>query len=72
MVEVKELLQPRKSKSLSIAKEQNLDGDGLINLAGSGSLYLKFSPKNVNPETPSTSALSNDMWTYCPSLLETW
>ena len=28
-------LQPHKSKSLSIAKEQNLDGDGLINLASS-------------------------------------
>ena len=50
-------LQSHKNNSLSVAKEQNLDGVGLINLAGSGSLYLKLSPKNAseNPVTASTS-----------------
>jgi hypothetical protein len=69
--EVKELLSENfealkcsshKNNSLSVAKEQNLDGVGLINLAGSGSLYLKLSPKNVSESpavTASTSTSSN-------------
>ena len=40
-------LQSHRNNSLSVAKEQNLDGVGLINLAGSGSPYLKLSPKSV-------------------------
>ena len=54
-------LQSHKNNSLSVANEQNLDGVGLINLAGSGSLYLKLSPKNVpeSPVSPSTSTSSS-------------
>ena len=54
-------LQSHKNNSLSVAKEQNVDGVGLINLAGSGSLYLKLSPKDApkSPVTPSTSTSSN-------------
>ena len=50
-------LQSHKNNSLSVANEQNLDGVGLINLAGSGSLYLKLSPKNV-PESPVSPSIS--------------
>lgn len=51
-------LQSHKNNSLSIAKVQNLDGIGVISLAGSGSLYSRFSPKNesTSPMTPSTSS----------------
>lgn len=51
-------LQSHKNNSLSIAKVQNLDGIGVISLAGSGSLYLRLSPKNESksPMTPSTSS----------------
>lgn len=40
-----EFLQSHKNNSLSRAQVQNLDGIGIIMLAGSGSLYLKVSPK---------------------------
>ena len=40
-----EFLRSHKNDSLSRAQVQNLDGIGVIMLAGSGSLYLKVSSK---------------------------
>lgn len=40
-----QFLQSHKNNSLLIAKVQDLDGIGVISLAGCGSLYLKVSPK---------------------------
>ena len=49
-----------KNNSLSIAKVQDLDGIGVISLAGCGSLYLKVSPKESS-ENRSASTFIGDI-----------
>ena len=55
-----QFLKSHNSNSLSIAEVQNLDGIGVINLAGSGSLYLKVSPK-VGSDNPLASTSIRDI-----------
>lgn len=51
-----EYLQAHRDNTLKISADQNLDGDGVIRLAGSGSLYVIVKKGSPLVSTPTTSS----------------